>query len=191
MNQRFDFVEAKREMKRLHDEHLKETSEGNTPFFLYNDQNKEETNNSKDLNNMIVKSMRKQDGGPILRSHKETCRGIQHLRLHQLNGKQHDDWKSNKNWNSWRSSYMCAWLKFELHTKKKKVIHPCVLIHFAPLSTLNTSTSSLSPTSLVLLSSSSPNPDLLSTYPLIHCEDPRQDGTSMEFHSSTFCCMTS
>ena len=50
---------------------------------------------------------------------------------------------------------------------------------------LNTSTSSLSPTSLVLLSSSSPNPDLLSTHPFIHCEDPRHDGTSTEFHSST------
>ena len=34
MNQRFDFVEAKREMKRLHDEHVKETSEGNTPIHL-------------------------------------------------------------------------------------------------------------------------------------------------------------
>ena len=35
------------------------------------------------------------------------------------------------------------------------------------------------------LSSSSPNPDLLSTHPSIHCEGPRQDGTSTEFHSST------
>ena len=33
--------------------------------------------------------------------------------------------------------------------------------------------------------SSSPNPDLLSTHPFIHCEDPRRDGTSTEFHSST------
>ena len=32
MNQRPDFVEAKRETKRLHDEHVKETSEGNTPI---------------------------------------------------------------------------------------------------------------------------------------------------------------
>ena len=32
--------------------------------------------------------------------------------------------------------------------------------------------------------SSSPNPDLLSTHPFIHCEDPRRDGTSTEFHSS-------
>ena len=32
MNQQQDFVEAKEEMKRLHDEHVKETSEGNTPI---------------------------------------------------------------------------------------------------------------------------------------------------------------
>ena len=59
------------------------------------------------------------------------------------------------------------------------------MFHFAPHSTLNTSTSSLPSTSLVLLSPSSPNPDLLSTYPIFHCEEPRQDGTSTEFHSST------
>ena len=58
------------------------------------------------------------------------------------------------------------------------------MFHLAPRSILNTSTSSLSPTSPVLLSSSSPNPDLLSTH-FIHCGDPRQDGTSTEFHSST------
>ena len=47
--------------------------------------------------------------------------------------------------------------------------HP--LLH----ATLNTSSPSLSSTSLVLLSSSSPNPDLLSTYSSFHCEDQRQD----------------
>ena len=59
--------------------------------------------------------------------------------------------------------------------------------HVSPCASQYTSTSSLWPTtSLVLLSSASPNPDLLlSTYPLVHCEDPRQDGTSTEFHSST------
>ena len=45
--QRPGFVEAKREMKRPHDEHVKETSE------VYNDQDSEETNNSKDLKNMV------------------------------------------------------------------------------------------------------------------------------------------
>ena len=50
------------------------------------------------------------------------------------------------------------------------------MFHFAPHSTLNSSTSSLSPTSPALLSSSSPNPDLLSTHPYFHCEHPRQDG---------------
>ena len=59
------------------------------------------------------------------------------------------------------------------------MVHP--LLH----ATLSTSSPSLSSTSLGLLSSSSPNPDLLSTYPLIHCEDPLQDGTSTEYPSST------
>ena len=79
---------------------------------------------------------------------------------------------------------MCAWLKFELRPSKQ-VIHPRVMFHLAPHSSLNTSTSSLSPTSPVLLSSSSPDPDLLSTHPFTHCEDPRRDGTSTEFHCST------
>ena len=72
-------------MKRLHDEHVKETSEGKHPFILYNDQDNEETNNSKDLKNMIIKSILKQDGGLISPSHRETC-GIQHLRPRQLSG---------------------------------------------------------------------------------------------------------
>ena len=63
----------------------------------------------------------------------------------------------------------------------------CTMAHVSPCAsqhTEHTSTSSLSPTSPVFLSSSSPNPDL-STHPLIHCEDPRWDGTSTEFHAST------
>ena len=35
---------------------------------------------------MMIKSMPKQDGGPILRSHRETCRGIHHIRPRQLSG---------------------------------------------------------------------------------------------------------
>ena len=54
------------------------------------------------------------------------------------------------------------------------MVHP--LLH----ATLSTSSPSLSSTFPVLLSTSSPNPELLSTYPSIHCEDPRQDGTSTE-----------
>ena len=44
LNQRPDFVEAKRELKRLHDEHLKETSEEIHRFILHNEQDNEETN---------------------------------------------------------------------------------------------------------------------------------------------------
>ena len=55
-------------------------------FILYHGQDNVETNNSKDWKNIISKSILDQDGGLILRSHRETC-GIQHLRLHQLDGK--------------------------------------------------------------------------------------------------------
>ena len=59
------------------------------------------------------------------------------------------------------------------------------MFHFAPHSTLNTSTSSLSPTSPVLHSSTSPTPDLFSEHPFTHCKDPRQDGTTTEYQPST------
>ena len=55
------------------------------PFIQYNDQDNQDTNNLKDLK-IIIKSMPKQDGGPVLRSHRETCRGIQHIRPRQLSG---------------------------------------------------------------------------------------------------------
>ena len=61
---------------------------------------------------------------------------------------------------------MCAWRKIVLQTAcalgsslsciSIKVIHPHVMFHLAPHSTLNTSTSSLLFTSLVLQSSTSP-----------------------------------
>ena len=55
-------------------------------FILYNGQDNEETNNSKDLKNTIIKSILEQDGSPTLRSHRETCRGIQNVRPRQISG---------------------------------------------------------------------------------------------------------
>ena len=63
--------------------------------------------------------------------------------------------------------------------------HPRVMFHLARHSTLNTSTSSLSRTSLVLHSSTSPTPDLLSTHPFTRCKDSRQDGISAEYKPLT------
>ena len=59
------------------------------------------------------------------------------------------------------------WLKSRI-VRPEYVIHPRVMFHLAPHCILNTSTSSLSPASLVLLSSSTPNPGLLSPIPLFH-----------------------
>ena len=67
-----------------------------------------------------------------------------------------------------------------------KIGHPSTRhVSFCASQYTDTSTSSLSPASPVLRSSSSPIPDLLSTRPFIHCEDPRKDGTSTEFQSPT------
>ena len=79
---------------------------------------------------------------------------------------------------------MCTMAQDELRAGKYSFIHGSCL-SFLLHATLSISSLSLSSTSTVLLSFSSPNPDLLSTYPITYCEDPRQDGTSTEFHSST------
>ena len=72
------------------------------------------------------------------------------------------------------------WLKSRI-VRPEDVIHPRVMFHLAPRCTLNTCTSSLSPASPVLLSSPTPNPDLLSPIPLFQ----RQECSSLEHKSST------
>ena len=51
----------------------------------HNEQDNEETNNSKDLKNMKIKSILEEDGG-LPRSHGETCCGIKHIRPCQISG---------------------------------------------------------------------------------------------------------
>ena len=71
------------------------------------------------------------------------------------------------------SSHDFSWLKVKGLCLPKTIAHPRIMSHPPPHCTLNTSTSSLSPTSPVLLSSSTLNPDLLSPAPFIH-KDPRR-----------------
>ena len=130
-----------------------------------------------------------------------------------VGGTRTDSWSHTQDWNAcWYYAsvdrYTCRTTHFHMHSHctvqttcapgsrgtrlktncvPKTFTHPRAMFHPTPHSTLNTSTSSLSPISHVLLSSSSPNPDLLSTHPFIRCEDPRQDGTSAEFFSTTGC----
>ena len=77
---------------------------------------------------------------------------------------------------------MAQGLKSELCAK---IFHPRVMSRSLLHSTLNTSTSVLSPTSPVLHSSTSPTPGLLSHASITHCKDPRQDGTSAEYQPLT------
>ena len=90
LNQRRDFVEAKRELKRLHNEHVQETSEGNTPIHPI-----QRTRQRRD----------QQFEGPEEYDYQvDPRRGGLILRSQSTQWEQHDDWKSNKSWNSWRSS---------------------------------------------------------------------------------------
>ena len=70
---------------------------------------------------------------------------------------------------------MCMYIGSRRVVRRNTFRHPRVMSHLLMHATLGTSSPSLSSTSPVLLSSSSPNPDLLSTYSIIHREDPRQD----------------
>ena len=87
MNQRPDFVTAKREMKRLYDEYVKETSERNTPIHLVqrSRQRRGHQFEGPEEHNYQIHARNKY-GEPILRSHGETCRGIQHIRPRQISG---------------------------------------------------------------------------------------------------------
>ena len=132
---------------------------------------------------------------------------------------QHDDWKSNKSWNFWRSSswteqwwFLSSEMLFffrlpesEFPGNRREVYLSARHIFTRAVTHQNTQhrrhvyngsrdffCAKKGPSSTrhgsyfpVLLSSSSPNPDLLSTYPIILCEGPRQDGTSTECPSST------
>ena len=81
-NQRPDFVEAKREMNRLHYGHVKETSEGNTPIHPVQRSRQRRGHQFEGLEENNYQTY----GEPILRSHGETLRGIQHIRHCQLSG---------------------------------------------------------------------------------------------------------
>ena len=70
-------------LERLHDEHVIETSEGNTPIHFVQRQDSEGATNLKDLNKIVIKLILEHYGG--LSRSQEIC-GIQHLHLHQVNG---------------------------------------------------------------------------------------------------------
>ena len=208
------------------------------PFILYNDQDSEGATNLKDVKNFIMKSMPKQDGRPILRSHRETVaefntfvlvKSVGATRWLEVEQKLEFlaililDWTAviffvqrlffacrkvtSMAVDRWVDRFTCHTPHFHMHSHstvqmtcvhwlkgpessrrvvlRETFLHPRVMSHFWCTRTLSTSFPSLSSTSPVLMSPSSPKPDLLSTYPIIHCEDARQDGTSTSFHSCT------
>ena len=103
MNQRPHFVEAKREMKKLHDEHVKETSEGNTPIHPIQ--------RSRQRRNQQFEGLGEYDYQVDPQTGWRSCLSKSQGNLRHPTSsssstqwEQHDDWKSNKSWNSWRSS---------------------------------------------------------------------------------------
>ena len=103
LNQRPDFVEAKREIKRLHDEHVKETSEVNKPI--------NPIQRSRQRRNQQFEGLEEYDyqvdPRTGWRSFPSKSQGnLRHptFSSSSIHREQQDDWKSNKSWNSWRSS---------------------------------------------------------------------------------------
>ena len=102
-NQRPDLVEAYREMKRLHDEHVKETSEGNTHIHPVQRSRQPRHQQFEGLENIY-----QVDAQTRWRTYPSKSQGNLSLNpTHSSSStqwEQHDDWQSNKSWNSWRSS---------------------------------------------------------------------------------------
>ena len=104
MNQGRDFVEAKREMKRLHDEHAKEISEGNTPIHL--------VQRSRQRRHQQCEGLEEYNFYVDAQTGWRTCTSKSQGNLSQnpthlsssTQWEQHDDWKSKKSWTYWRSS---------------------------------------------------------------------------------------
>ena len=102
-NPRPDIVETKREMKRLHDEHVKETSEGNTPIHLVQRSRQRRSHQFEGLQEYNYKV----DPRTGWMSYPSKSQGnLRHptSSSSSTQWEQHDDWKSNKSWNYWRSS---------------------------------------------------------------------------------------
>ena len=104
MNQGRDFVEATREMKRLHDEHAKEISEGNTPIHL--------VQRSRQRRHQQCEGLEEYNFYVDAQTGWRTCTSKSQGNLSQnpthlsssTQWEQHDDWKSKKSWTYWRSS---------------------------------------------------------------------------------------
>ena len=102
-NQRPDFVEAKRECKRLRDEHVKKTPEGNTPIHPIQRTRQRRNQQFEGLEECNYQV----DPRTGWKSYPSRSQG--HL-WHPTSSSsstqwdKHDDWKSNKSWNSWQSS---------------------------------------------------------------------------------------
>ena len=80
-----DLKEAKREFKRLHDEHVKNTQQEYIPILVINNHDNEEDKHSKESTSTTIESILEPAGGSIVQSHKETCHGLTIREICSLN----------------------------------------------------------------------------------------------------------
>ena len=82
LNQRPDFAQAKRECKRIHDEHVKKTQQEYRPILVINNHDNEEDKHPKESTSTTIESILELAGGSLVQSPRETCR----IRLRQQIG---------------------------------------------------------------------------------------------------------
>ena len=75
LNQRPDFAQAKRECKRMHDEHVKQTQQEEYRPILGDQQSRQRRDkHSKEPTRTTIESILEPAGGSVIQSHRETCR---------------------------------------------------------------------------------------------------------------------
>ena len=192
MDQRADFVEAKRELKRLHDEHVKETSEGNTPIHPMQRTRQRRNKQFEELEEYNYQV----DPRTRWRSYPSKSQG--NLSRHptfsssSTRWEQHDDWKSSKSWNFWRSSSSTEQWCRQIHMPHATFSHVQSLHRSHSTDDMCTLAQDELCAEKTSLHPRGALPHRLSLLPLLcccrllfHCENPRQDGTSTESHYST------
>ena len=97
MNQRPDFIDAKHKCKRLYEEHTARIGEGNTPIHPAQQMRQRRAQQLEGLDEYNY-TVDPRTGWIVYPSTRPTTTSS------SAHWKQHDDWKSNKSWDSWRTS---------------------------------------------------------------------------------------
>ena len=124
-------------MKRLHDEHVKETSEGITPIHR--------VQRSRQRRGHQFAGLEEYNYEIDAQARWRTCSSMSRRNLsrnptHSSSSnqwEQHDDWKSNKFWNSWRSS---SWTERVVISWFRNVFFACRKVNSLAIDVVQTDT---------------------------------------------------